>query len=157
MTIGYGLSVTTLQLARAYLIFANQGKSFPVSLLRLEKPPAGKQIIQPAVVNQMTAMMEEVVQKGGTAPIVNIPGYRIAAKTGTAHIASGGKYLRNNYNSSFVGIAPMTNPRLVIAVVINDPHGKFYYGGYVSGPVFSRIMEGALRIMDVPPDDLQPA
>lgn len=157
MTIGYGLSVTTLQLARAYLIFANQGISYPISLLRVDKLPVGKPVLNPAVVKQMTGMMEEVVQKGGTAPIVNVPGYRIAAKTGTAHIASGGGYLRNNYNSSFVGIAPMSNPQLVIAVVINDPHGKFYYGGYVSGPVFSRIMEGALRILDVPPDDLQPA
>jgi cell division protein FtsI (penicillin-binding protein 3) len=102
----------------------------------------------------MIAMMEEVVQKGGTAPMVNVPGYRIAAKTGTAHIAKAGGYMRNNYNSSFVGIAPISNPRLIIAVMINDPKGKSYYGGYVSGPVFSRIMEGSLRMLDVPPDNL---
>ena len=155
MTIGYGLSVNTLQLARAYLVFANQGKSLPVSLLRTDKIPQGKPVLNPAVVKQMTTMMEEVVQKGGTAPIVNVPGYRIAAKTGTAHIASGGVYLKHSYNSVFVGIAPISNPRLVIVVMISDPQGKQYYGGYVSGPVFSHIMEGTLRLLDVPPDDLK--
>jgi cell division protein FtsI (penicillin-binding protein 3) len=154
MTIGYGLSVTTLQLARAYLVFANQGKSLPVSLLKVDKAPAGKQVLDTKSVNMMTTMMEEVVHKGGTAPVVNVPGYKIAAKTGTAHIASNGGYLKNHYNSSFVGIAPMSNPRLVIAVVINDPQGKTYYGGYVSGPVFSHIMEETLRLLDVPPDDI---
>ena len=155
MTFGYGLSVNTLQLARAYLIFANAGKSLPVSLLRIDQPPAGKQVLDPAAVKQMTAMMEEVVRKGGTAPMVNVPGYRIAAKTGTAKIAGPGGYLKHRYNSSFVGIAPISNPRLVIAVIINDPQGKQYYGGFVSGPVFSRIMEGALRILDVSPDALE--
>lgn len=155
MTIGYGMSSTTLQLARSYLVFANEGKRLPVSLLRLEKAPDGKQVLNPAVVKQMTAMMEEVVQKGGTAPMVNVPGYRIAAKTGTAHIASGGKYLKHSYNSVFVGIAPISNPRLIIAVMVSDPQGRQYYGGFVSGPVFSHIMEGTLRLLDVPPDDLK--
>jgi cell division protein FtsI (penicillin-binding protein 3) len=155
MTIGYGMSSNTLQLARAYTIFANGGRRLPVSLLKLDKAPEGKQILSPAVVKQMTAMMEEVVRKGGTAPIVNVPGYRIAAKTGTSKIAGNGGYLAHRYISSFVGIAPISNPRLIIAVVINDPQGKLYYGGYVSGPVFNHIMEESLRILDVPPDDLE--
>lgn len=155
MTIGYGMSANTLQLARAYTIFANEGKRLPVSLLKLDKAPQGKQVLSPAVVKQMTTMMEEVVRKGGTAPIVNVPGYRIAAKTGTSKIAGGGGYLKHAYISSFIGIAPISNPRLIIAVVINDPQGKQYYGGYVSGPVFNHIMEESLRILDVPPDDLE--
>lgn len=154
MTIGYGLSATTLQLARAYLTFTNDGAIKPVSLLKIDAAPKGKQIIEPAVVKQMNAMLEEVVQKGGTAPVVNVPGYRIAAKTGTAHIASNGGYLRNHYNSSFVGFAPVSNPRIIIAVMVSDPQGKTYYGGYVSGPIFSRIMEGTLRLMNVQPDNL---
>lgn len=154
MTIGYGLSANLLQLARAYTIFATDGKLMPVSLLRVSEEPKGKQMITPVVRQQVLAMMEAVVSKGGTAPIVNVPGYRIAGKTGTSKIASGGRYLGHRYNSSFVGIAPISNPRLIIAVIINDPQGKQYYGGYVSGPVFSRIMEGSLRILDIPPDAL---
>ncbi len=155
MTIGYGLSVTTLQLARAYLTFANEGRVKPVSLLRVDKEPQGKQIIEPAVVKQMNTMLEEVVQKGGTAPVVNVPGYHIAAKTGTAHIATTGGYMRNHYNNTFVGFAPVSNPRIVIAIMVSDPQGKTYYSGYVTGPIFSRIMEGTLRLLNVPPDDMQ--
>lgn len=154
MTIGYGMSVNVLQLARAYTIFANQGKRLPVTILKTETKPKSEQVIDPKVVNQMLAMMEEVVHKGGTAPIVNVPGYRVAAKTGTAKIAGPGGYLAHHYNSFFVGLAPISNPRIIIVVMINDPQGKQYYGGYVSGPVFSHIMEGTLRILDVPPDDL---
>jgi cell division protein FtsI (penicillin-binding protein 3) len=155
MTFGYGMSANTLQLAHAYTVFANAGKIIPVSFLRVEKAPAGKQVIAPKVVDQIVAMMETVVGKGGTAQIVKVPGYRIAAKTGTSKIAGVGGYKGHHYTSSFVGIAPISNPRVVIVVVINDPQGKQYYGGYVSGPVFSQIMEGALRILDVPPDDLK--
>jgi cell division protein FtsI (penicillin-binding protein 3) len=155
MTFGYGLSVNTLQLARAYSILAHQGQKLPVTLLRVDQPPAAKQVMDPAIVKQIMAMMETVVSKGGTAQVVNVPGYRIAGKTGTSKMAGDGGYKGHHYTSSFVGIAPISNPKLVIVVVINDPQGKQYYGGYVSGPVFSQIMEGALRILDVPPDDIK--
>ena len=155
LTIGYGLSVNTLQLARAYTVFAHEGKRMPVSLLRVEKTPEGKQVIQPKIVQQVLAMMETVLSKGGTAQIISVPGYRVAGKTGTSKMASVGGYKGHHYTSSFVGIAPISDPRIIIVVVINDPQGKVYYGGYVSGPVFSHIMEGTLRILDVPPDDLK--
>lgn len=157
MTIGYGLSANTLQLARAYNVLANNGKKLPVSLLRLNQTPEGKQVIDSKITKQLLAMMETVVGKGGTAEVVNVPGYRIAGKTGTSKIAGAGGYKGHHYVSSFVGIAPISKPRLVIAVIISDPQGRQYYGGYVSGPVFSHIMEGALRILDVPPDDLPAA
>lgn len=154
LAFGYGLSVNTLQIAHAYSILAHEGRKLPVTLLRVDQPPASQQIIEPKIVKQILAMMEEVVAKGGTAPVASVPGYRIAGKTGTSKMAGNGGYQQHHYVSSFVGIAPMSDPRLVIAVVINDPQGKTYYGGYVSGPVFSRIMEGTLRILDLPPDDL---
>lgn len=157
MTIGYGLSANTLQLARAYNVLANNGKKLPVSLLRLNQPPESKQVINPKITKQLLTMMETVVSKGGTAQIVSVPGYRIAGKTGTSKIAGAGGYKGHHYVSSFVGIAPISKPRIVIAVIISDPQGRQYYGGYVSGPVFSHIMEGALRILDVPPDDLPTA
>ncbi len=155
MTFGYGLSTNTLQLARGYMIFAHQGQRIPVSLLRVDKAPVGQQVIDPKIVKQVLTMMEAVVSKGGTAEVVSVPGYRIAGKTGTAQLAAGGGYQAHHYTSSFVGIAPMSDPRIVIAVVVNDPLGKQHYGGYVSGPVFSRIMEGTLRLLDVPPDDVK--
>lgn len=155
MTFGYGLSVTALQLGRAYTMLAHNGVRIPVSLLRVDAPPQGTQVIDPAVVKKLIAMMEAVIQKGGTGQTVNVPGYRIAVKTGTAKIAGVGGYKQRRYASSIVGIAPVSDPRLVIVVVISEPHGKLYYGGDVSGPVFSRIMESTLRILDISPDDLK--
>ena len=157
MTFGYGMSVNTLQLARAYLIFAHEGMRLPVSLLRVDKAPQGKQVISPKVAKQVLDMMETVVKKGGTAVVAGVSGYRVAGKTGTSKIAMNGGYSKNHYISSFVGVAPVSDPRIVIAVIVNDPGGKRHYGGNVSGPVFSHIMEGALRILDVSPDDLKRA
>ena len=157
MTFGYGLSANTLQLARAYMILANAGKKFPVSLLRVDKAPEGMQVIEPAVVKQLLTMLESVVTKGGTAQNLSVPGYRVAVKTGTAKLVGQGGYTKHNYMSLIVGLAPVSNPRIVIAVNINDPRGKKYYGGDVSGPAFSQIMAGTLRILDIPPDDLNNA
>jgi len=150
---GYGISVNTLQLARAYTIFANDGMRYPVSLLRLSQFPQGEQVIQPKIAREILAMLESVTEKGGTAEAARVPGFRIAGKTGTSKLAGNGGYLNHRYSSSFVGIAPLTNPRVIIVVMINDPQGKNYFGGWVSGPIFSRIMEGTLRILDVPPDE----
>ena len=152
LAIGYGFSVTTLQLANAYDVLANAGIKRPVSLLKLEKAPEGPRVMDEKLAKQILGLLENVVGKGGTAELARVPGYRVAGKTGTAVMVGHGGYQKHRYISSFVGIAPLTNPRLVVVVVIHDPRGKHYYGGLVSGPVFEHIMEGALRILDVPPD-----
>lgn len=152
LAFGYGVSVTTLQLARAYAILANHGKKLPVSLLRVGAMPTGEAVIAPNVADQMLSMLESVISKDGTAPAARITGYRVAGKTGTARMALGGGYHEKRYISSFVGIAPVSHPRFVVAVVVNDPRGKQFYGGAVAAPIFAKIMEGALRLMDVAPD-----
>lgn len=154
LSFGYGLSVTPLQLARAYSVLANHGVKLPVSLLRVEKAPKGELVVDSKIAAQMLTLLESVVAKGGTAVAAKVPGYRVAGKTGTAKMATAGGYEKGRYISSFIGIAPVSQPRLVVAVVLNDPQGKVYYGGLVSGPIFEKIMEGSLRILDVAPDDL---
>lgn len=153
LSFGYGLSATPLQLARAYSVLANHGVKLPVSLLRVDKAPKGEQVVDGKITAQMLTLLESVVAKGGTAVAAKVPGYRVAGKTGTAKMATAGGYEKGRYTSSFIGIAPVSQPRLVVAVVLNDPQGKVYYGGLVSGPIFEKIMEGSLRILDVAPDD----
>jgi cell division protein FtsI (penicillin-binding protein 3) len=152
LAFGYGMSATPLQLARAYSVLANNGVKLPLSLLKLDVPPKGERVLNPNIAKQMLELLESVFAKGGTAQTVSVAGYRIAGKTGTAKLAGGGGYLNHRYSSSFIGIAPVNQPRLVVAVVIHDPQGKNYYGGLVSGPAFQKIMEGTLRLLDVPPD-----
>lgn len=150
---GYGISVTPLQLARAYMVFANNGLKLPVSLLKLDAEPKGEQVINPAVAKEMLDLLESVVSsKEGTGHKASVPGYRVAGKTGTALMAGAGGYQKHHYTSTFIGIAPASNPRLVVAVIIHDPSGKLYYGGDVAGPAFSKIMAGTLRMLSVPPD-----
>jgi cell division protein FtsI (penicillin-binding protein 3) len=154
LSFGYGLSVTTLQLTRAYSVLANYGIKLPISLLRLDKdkPPVGERVMNAIIAKQMLTLLESVVVKGGTAASANVPGYRVAGKTGTSKLVGEGGYEKHHYTSSFVGIAPLSHPRLIVSVVIHDPQGKYYLGGDVAGPVFKKIMEGTLRILDVPPD-----
>lgn len=152
LSFGYGMSSTPLQITRAYSVLANEGVKLPLSLLKLENPPAGERVLTPKIARQMLTLLESVFEKGGTAERISIPGYRVAGKTGTAKMVGVGGYQKHQYISSFVGIAPLANPRLIVTVVIHDPKGKNYYGGLVSGPVFQKIMEGTLRLMDVPPD-----
>jgi cell division protein FtsI (penicillin-binding protein 3) len=141
-----------MQIARAYAVFASLGMKLPVSLLRVDNPPEGERIIDAALAKQMLVLLEGVFARGGTAGSISVPGYRMAGKTGTAWKAGVGGYQKHRYISSFVGIAPLSHPSLVVVVVIDDPQGKNYLGGLVSGPVFQRIMEGTLRLLDVPPD-----
>ena len=136
LAFGYGVSVTTLQLAHAYGTLANDGISIPLSLLKIDKAPEGKRVIDSHVANQMLTLLESVVTKGGTGEAASIPGYRVAGKTGTAKMAGLHGYQKHHHISTFVGVAPASNPRLVVAVVMQDPQGKQYYGGLVSGPVF---------------------
>lgn len=152
LSFGYGISVTPLQLTRAYAVLANDGIKLPVTLLRRDQLPTGEQAMDPRIAKQMLSLLEKVVGKGGTGESARIPAYRVAGKTGTARMLGPGGYQAHRHFSSFVGIAPATHPALVVSVIVRDPQGKHYYGGPVSGPIFSRIMEGALRVLNVEPD-----
>lgn len=154
LAFGYGISVTPLQLAHAYAILANEGVKLPLSLLKIDKSPQGKRVMSSALAKQMLTMLESTVAKGGTAAAANIPGYRVAGKTGTARMLGAHGYEKHHHTASFVGIAPASNPRLVVAVVLFDPQGKEYMGGFVSAPIFKIIMENALRMLNIPPDNL---
>lgn len=147
---GHGISVNLLQLARAYTIFANDGELKPVSLLKIDGGPAGKMVFTADTARTLRGMMELVVQPGGTAPLAQVAGYRVAGKTGTAHKLEGGRYV-DRYVASFVGLAPASAPRLIIAVMIDEPTGT-YYGGLVAAPVFSKIANAALHELGVPND-----
>ncbi|MGH8801193.1 MAG: peptidoglycan D,D-transpeptidase FtsI family protein [Casimicrobiaceae bacterium] len=151
MAYGHGLSVTLVQLARAYTIFADDGRLKPVELLKTDGPVTGVPVISPAIAHEVLHMLEMVTKPGGTAPEAQVAGYRVAGKTGTARKVEGGVYARR-YIASFVGLAPVSDPRLVIAVMIDEPSGGNYYGGSVAGPVFSRVAGAALRLLGVPTD-----
>ncbi|MCR4303789.1 MAG: penicillin-binding protein 2 [Gallionella sp.] len=151
MSYGHGISVNLLQLARAYTIFANGGELKPVSLLKLDAPVTGKQIFSVRTAHMLRDMLELVVQPGGTAPLAQVAGYRVAGKTGTAHKLEDGQYV-NRYVASFVGLAPASNPRLVVAVMIDEPGGIEYSGGQVAAPVFSKVTGAALHELNVPND-----
>ncbi|WP_018609351.1 peptidoglycan D,D-transpeptidase FtsI family protein [Uliginosibacterium gangwonense] len=152
MSYGHGISVTLVQLAHAYLAFARDGDLIPLSLTRVDSPPMhGKQVFSPEVVKQMRLMLESVVGEGGTAQKAAVPGYRVGGKTGTAYKLENGHYVRR-YVASFVGVAPMSNPRVVVAVMLDDPLGGQHFGGDVAGPAFSQIMGSTLRWMGVSPD-----
>ncbi len=151
MSYGNGISVNLLQLARAYTVFANDGDLKPVTLLKQDVPTAGKKTYSQATAQAVRDMLELVVKPGGTAPLAQINGYRVAGKTGTAHKLENGHYV-NRYIASFVGLAPASSPRLIVAVMINEPSGDQYYGGQVAAPVFSNVMGSALRLLNVPND-----
>ena len=153
VSFGYGLSVTPLQLARAYLVLAADGVSFPVSLLRQDKPVQGKRVFKASTARVLRSMLEDVVSSEGTAPAAAIKGYRVAGKTGTVRKSISGGYAEHRFVSVFAGIAPAGNPRLVAVVMINEPSAGKYYGGQVAAPVFSKVMGGALRLLNVSPDD----
>jgi cell division protein FtsI (penicillin-binding protein 3) len=152
MAYGHGISVNLVQLARAYTIFATGGELKPASLLKTGGDVAGQPVIREATALALRRMMERAVLPGGTAPMAQVRGYRVAGKTGTAHKLEGKGYAAHRYVSSFVGLAPVTNPRVIVAVMIDDPAGGAYYGGTVAAPVFSRITEATLRAMNVPND-----
>jgi cell division protein FtsI (penicillin-binding protein 3) len=152
MSYGYGLSVSLIQLARAYTVFARDGELAPLSLTRTGMPAAGRQVLSAETARAVRRMLEAAVQPGGTAPRARIMGWRVAGKTGTSHKQENGGYAPNKYLSSFVGFAPVSDPRLVIAVMLDEPAAGQHYGGQVAAPVFSQVMQGALRLMGVPHD-----
>jgi cell division protein FtsI (penicillin-binding protein 3) len=155
LSFGYGVSTSALQLARAYTALADDGILHSVSLLKRDQDIDAKRVFTAKTARSVRAMMEQVVMKDGTAYEARVNGYTVAGKTGTVKKSGGrGGYIAKKYFSVFAGIAPAKNPRLVMVVMIDEPSAGQYYGGLVSAPVFSRVMTGALRILDIPPDQL---
>ncbi len=151
MSYGHGISVNLVQLARAYTIFATDGELKPATLFKANGPVAGKPVLRPETAVAVRHMLELATSPGGTAPKAQVAGYRVAGKTGTAHKLEGGSYA-NKYVSSFVGFAPVSDPRLVIAVMIDEPSAGQHYGGAVAAPVFASVTGIALRMLGVPTD-----
>ena len=152
-TFGYGMSTSLIQLAHSYTVFANQGSIKEVSILKTKGPTLGRRVISRKTSDEMLSMLESVV-KEGTAKHAKVNGYRAAGKTGTSKkLGADGKY-ESNYIGSFVGIAPVSSPKFVIAVMIDGPSIDSYYGGTVAGPVFSTLMAEALKIYSIPQDGL---
>ena len=152
MSFGQGISMSLLQLAHAWLIFARDGDLIPLSFQKVTEKPVGQQVISPKTAAQIRTMVESVVSPQGTAPLAQVAGYRIGGKTGTAQKVINGRYSQTHYVGNFVGIAPMSNPRFVIAVMIDDPSGPFHTGGAVAAPTFATLAANALRAANVPPD-----
>ncbi|MEQ1629209.1 MAG: penicillin-binding protein 2, partial [Gallionella sp.] len=151
MAYGHGISVNLLQLARAYTVFTDNGELKPISLLKLDAQPAGVRVMSEQTAKSLREMLETVVSVEGTAPLAQVAGYRVGGKTGTAHKLSGAHYV-NKYVASFVGFAPASAPRIIVAVMIDEPSGKEYYGGQVAAPVFSQIVGATLHMLNVPND-----
>ena len=151
MSYGHGLSVNLVQLARAYTVFADDGELKPVALFKTDGAVAGRPVVSVKTAHAVRHMLELATLPGGTAPQAQVAGYRVAGKTGTARKIEGGEYT-HKYVASFVGMAPVSNPRLIVAVMIDEPSNGGYYGGTVAGPVFSDVMGAALRMLGVPTD-----
>jgi cell division protein FtsI (penicillin-binding protein 3) len=151
MSYGHGMSASLVQVARAYSIFARDGDLVPLSMLRVDTPPETVRVIQPRTASAVRRMLELASGPEGTAPRAQIAGYRVAGKTGTAHKIEDGRYVRK-YIASFVGFAPVSDPRVVVAVMVDEPSTGKYYGGIVAAPVFARVTERTLRTLAVAPD-----
>ncbi|SMC26675.1 cell division protein FtsI (penicillin-binding protein 3) [Andreprevotia lacus DSM 23236] len=150
---GYGISVSLMQMAKAYQIYATDGQIRPITFTKQVAPMPGKQVIPPELAQEIRGMLEKVTQPGGTATRAQVVGYRVAGKTGTARKQAAGGYGEKKYVASFVGFAPASDPRLIIAVMIDEPAtDKSIYGGMVSAPVFANVVAGSLRLLGVPPD-----
>jgi len=152
MAFGHGLSVSLLQMARSYMIFARNGDIIPLSFLKVDEEPAGQQVISPKTAAQVRTMLESVVSPEGTASKAQVPGYRVGGKTGTAEKIVNGRYSRTDNIGYFVGIAPMSKPRFIIAVMIDNPRGALRTGGSVAAPTAADLAANALRAANVPPD-----
>ncbi|HUQ75368.1 MAG TPA: penicillin-binding protein 2 [Burkholderiales bacterium] len=152
MAYGHGISLSLIQLARAYSIFATDGELVPLTLVKSAVPATGERLISPETARAVRAMLEMAVQPGGTGPRARVMGWRVAGKTGTAHKQENGGYAPDKYLASFVGLAPASAPRLVIAVAIDEPAAGGHYGGSVAAPVFAQVVQGALRLLGVPHD-----
>ncbi len=154
LSFGYGVSVTALQLAQAYAVLATGGIKRSVTFLREGEVTEERRVLPEAVALQVRNMLEQAAGPNGTAPQARVAGYRVAGKTGTVKKSSAGGYSSKQYLAVFAGMAPASDPRFVMVVMVDDPSNGKYYGGQVAAPVFSRVMAGALRLMAVPPDDV---
>lgn len=154
MGFGYGLSTSALQLARAYSVLASGGILKPVTFVKTAETPQGRRVFSADIMQQVLAMMEKVVEPGGTATRAAVANYRVAGKTGTAKKATSGGYADKRYQSVFAGIIPASDPRLAMVVMVDEPRGEEYYGGAVAAPVFAEVMTGAMRLFNIAPDAL---
>ena len=152
MAYGHGISLSVVQLARAYTVFARDGELVPLTLVKTGAEVSGEKVLSAETARQVRAMLELAVQPGGTGPRARIVGYRVAGKTGTAHKQENGGYAARKYIASFVGLAPASAPRVVVAVMIDEPSPDDYYGGSVAAPVFAQVAQGVLRVLGVPHD-----
>jgi cell division protein FtsI (penicillin-binding protein 3) len=150
MAYGYGISVTALQLAEGYSVLANHGVKVPVSFIKQITPEKGSQVIDPKIADEVITMLKSVLEPGGNGTKARVDGYEVAGKTGTAYVAKNGGYDTQNFNSSFVGVAPADDPQLVVAVMIHSPQGE-HFGAQVAAPAFSKIMGSALDILNISP------
>lgn len=154
LSFGYGVSVTTLQLAQAYSVLAADGLLLPISFTKVSGSITARRVLSADVVREVRTMMEAVVGPEGTGKLASVVGYRVAGKTGTVHKSTVGGYAEDRYLSLFAGMVPASDPRLVMVVMIDEPQQGQYYGGQVAAPVFSRVMDGAVRLLNLPPDDI---
>ncbi|MDX1433604.1 MAG: penicillin-binding protein 2 [Gammaproteobacteria bacterium] len=153
LSFGYGLSVSPLQLAQAYSVIANDGQFVRVSMRRVDRPVEGIPVMRRETAQALRDMLEAVVGPEGTAGRARVAGYRVGGKTGTSRKSIAGGYAEDRYKAVFAGLAPMSEPRLVVVVVIDEPGGDEYYGGQVAAPVYAEITERAMRVLGMPPDD----
>ncbi|MBA1271975.1 penicillin-binding protein 2 [Pseudomonas azotifigens] len=156
LSYGYGLSVTAVQLVHAFSTLANDGRNVPLSMVRVDRAPEGSQVIPEDIAKTIQGMLVQVIEAPGGAHRAQVPGYHVAGKSGTARKATVGSkgYTEHAYRSLFAGFAPANNPRIAMVVVIDEPSKVGYYGGLVSAPVFGKVMAGALRLMNIAPDNL---
>jgi cell division protein FtsI (penicillin-binding protein 3) len=152
LAFGYGLSVTPLQLARAYAVLAADGEIKPVSFLHNEEAVAGERIMSVETAKAVRKMMQKVVSDKGTGKLAQVANYSVAGKTGTVHKFVAGGYAEDRYLSIFAGMVPAESPELVMVVMIDEPRNGRHFGGDVAAPVFSKVMAGAMRLLDIPPD-----
>jgi len=153
LSFGYGMSVSALQLAQAYTVLANDGRFVRISFERVDRPVEGIPVVGSATTRSLRKMLESVVGPEGTAQRARVAGYRVGGKTGTVRKSITGGYSEDRYRAVFAGMAPITRPRLVVVVVIDEPGGEEYYGGQVAAPVYAEIMARTMRVLGVPPDD----
>jgi cell division protein FtsI (penicillin-binding protein 3) len=152
MSYGYGLSASLLQLARAYTVFAREGDLVPVSIVKRSEPAAGEPVLKPETAQALRRMLQMAAGPGGTGPKAQTVGYSVGGKSGTARKQEGKAYATDKYRSWFVGLAPVGQPRIVVAVMVDEPRKGVYFGGEVAAPVFSQVVQQTLRSMAVAPD-----
>jgi cell division protein FtsI (penicillin-binding protein 3) len=152
MSYGYGLSASLFQIARAYTVFARDGEVIPVSMLKQDAPGPGLRVLKPETARAVRQMLQMAAGPGGTGPLAQAVGYSVGGKSGTAHKQEGKGYASDKYRSWFVGLAPIANPRIVVAVMVDEPNNGQYFGGVVAAPVFSQVVQQTLRTLGVQPD-----